>query len=96
MHSRILFHLIAVVKGNVIREPLSDAAGSQAADNVTFVKQQMTQLLVASFPNMQAAQIEVIFAKPWPSCCAPTTVCSYLLARGIVCTKGMLFTMLNH
>ena len=59
MHSKILYQLVTVVKGNVIRAPLADGAGSQPTDNVTFVKQQMTQLLVASFPNMQPSQIEV-------------------------------------
>ena len=64
MQARILAHLINVVKSNIVRAPLWDVANQGAnppPDNTTYVQQQMTQLLVSSFPNMQAAQIEVTF-----------------------------------
>ena len=61
MHSKILYHLISVVNGNVIKAPLWDSAaqGNLPDDNIKYVKQEMTQLLITSFPNMQPVQIEV-------------------------------------
>lgn len=62
MQAKILAHLLNVVKNNILRGPLWDVSSQGAnppPDNATYVQQQMTQLLVSSFPNMQAVQIEV-------------------------------------